>query len=62
MLETILADCPYCGETVELALDCPTGSHAWIEDCWVCCRPIEVRVDLGNGDRLEWRVAAEDDT
>ena len=36
-------DCPYCGELVTLALD-ETGGRAqtYIEDCVVCCQPIEV--------------------
>ena len=36
-------DCPYCGEPVALAVD-ETGGPAqtYVEDCTVCCRPIEV--------------------
>ncbi len=38
--------CPYCAETVEIALDPGNGSRAeYIEDCPVCCQPWQVRVE-----------------
>ncbi len=33
--------CPYCFETIEVLLDLSAGDQAYIEDCQVCCRPIE---------------------
>ena len=37
--------CPYCGESSEIALDPGSGSHqAYVEDCPVCCQPWNVRV------------------
>ena len=37
--------CPYCGESVELALDAGSGSRQeYVEDCEVCCRPWRVLV------------------
>ena len=46
--------CPYCGEPVELTIDATAGSQAYIEDCGVCCRPIEVRVrDTGGSFVVE---------
>jgi hypothetical protein len=46
-------DCPYCGEPVTLAVD-ETGGRAqtYIEDCTVCCRPIEVTARY-DGDEFE---------
>jgi hypothetical protein len=37
--------CPFCGETITIALD-PAGGRAqeYVEDCQVCCRPWRVRV------------------
>lgn len=33
-------ECPYCGETNEVALDPGSGSdQEYVEDCQVCCRP-----------------------
>jgi len=48
--------CPYCGEWIEIEVDEGGGmQQQYIEDCWVCCRPIVVTVD---GERV--RVARHD--
>lgn len=36
--------CPYCGEPVETTVDSPQHGVRYIEDCSVCCQPIEFRV------------------
>lgn len=41
--------CPYCGELIEIALDGSAGAQDYIEDCSVCCRPIEVRLHTAGG-------------
>lgn len=45
-LETVSRSCPYCGEPIELLLDCTEGDQQYIEDCQVCCRPITVDLQL----------------
>jgi len=42
--ETVAIDCPYCGEALEVAVDCTVARQDYVEDCQVCCRPIELRV------------------
>ena len=34
--------CPYCGQLIDLLVDCSLGMQEYIEDCSVCCRPIKV--------------------
>lgn len=46
MLDRQDIECPYCGEVISLLLDTSAGSQRYIEDCHVCCRPIEVRVSV----------------
>ena len=36
--------CPYCGENIEVFIDCSVEQQRYIEDCQVCCRPIEFNV------------------
>src|ERR1700747_3069789 len=36
--------CPYCGEGYQTQLDLSAGSFTYIEDCHVCCQPIELKV------------------
>ena len=38
--------CPYCGELIELLIDCSIGVQEYIEDCYVCCRPIQVATSV----------------
>jgi hypothetical protein len=38
--------CPYCGETVTALLDCSVPQQNYIEDCQVCCRPINFDVTI----------------
>ena len=42
--------CPYCGETYTTMVDTSQGTHATIEDCPVCCRPIELTVECEPGE------------
>lgn len=41
---TVEISCPYCGETLELLIDRTAGPQAYVEDCQVCCRPMDIRV------------------
>ena len=34
--------CPYCWERISMILDAHEESSDYIEDCEVCCRPIEL--------------------
>jgi hypothetical protein len=55
------SECPYCGEALELTVDESAGKHqSYIEDCVVCCRPIEVQVLIDDGD-VDVRLRSQDD-
>ena len=53
----VVIDCPYCGERYETPVDLTAGSFSYIEDCQVCCRPIELSGEVGGTGALE-RCAA----
>ncbi|EED35660.1 conserved hypothetical protein [Luminiphilus syltensis NOR5-1B] len=36
--------CPYCGELLDVLLNPEDLGQDYIEDCQVCCRPIEFTV------------------
>ena len=46
-------DCPYCGERIELSIDCSIEVQEYVEDCSVCCRPIIVTVTTAEGEVVE---------
>jgi Cysteine-rich CPXCG len=54
--------CPYCGETVEISVDCSVDNQSYIEDCQVCCRPMDISVSLDADGELRVEVSREDDT
>ncbi|MBR9812740.1 CPXCG motif-containing cysteine-rich protein [bacterium] len=39
--------CPYCGEPITLLVDHTGGNQRYVEDCFVCCQPIVVQVEVG---------------
>ena len=48
--------CPYCWEYFSLLIDGSVESQEYIEDCEVCCRPIDFTVEVD--ERGLTRVAA----
>ena len=44
--------CPYCWEEISFVLDLSAGEQTYIEDCEVCCRPIQVRYTV-DGDEVD---------
>ncbi|NIR29110.1 MAG: CPXCG motif-containing cysteine-rich protein [Gammaproteobacteria bacterium] len=52
MLTETTIVCPYCWETCEMTVDCSAGEQRYIEDCPVCCHPIELRVRLDESGEL----------
>jgi len=46
-------DCPYCGETINLLIDCSVPDQHYVEDCQVCCSPIIVGVTLDADSQIE---------
>jgi hypothetical protein len=48
---TIESECPYCGEPLTFEVDEFGGRRqSYVEDCAVCCRPIEIRVSVNAGE------------
>lgn len=34
--------CPFCAATTTIVLDLSAGGQSYIEDCQVCCQPMQV--------------------
>jgi hypothetical protein len=49
--EFVVVDCPYCGEQFTTGADVSAGPCKYVEDCQICCQPIEMelRVDDAGG-------------
>lgn len=49
MEEPVTVECPFCGESFTTFVDISQGSQRYIEDCQVCCKPIEMSFKVTNG-------------
>ena len=38
--------CPYCWEEISMLLDTSISQTSYVEDCEVCCRPINLSVSV----------------
>ncbi len=36
--------CPYCWEEISMLFDSSIRNQAYVEDCEVCCNPIQIKV------------------
>ena len=52
--------CPHCGEGIEIVVDLSEPEQTYIEDCSVCCRPIEIRVSASEGEIIELETTASE--
>ena len=50
--EFVAVQCPYCGERLETRVDLTNDEPSHIEDCQVCCRPIEFAVERDDSRAL----------
>ena len=51
--------CPYCNETVEIALDPGSGpAQQYVEDCEICCQPWTVSVQYRENGGADVSVMA----
>ncbi|SNS58193.1 Cysteine-rich CPXCG [Belliella buryatensis] len=44
--------CPYCNAEISMLLDTSISKQQYIEDCEVCCNPIELRFEFEEGDLI----------
>ena len=57
-MEEHFFQCPYCWETISMLLDSSVTTQTYIEDCEVCCRPIEVTVNFDKNELVSFLGAS----
>ena len=51
--------CPYCFEEISMVLDLSVeGRQTYIEDCEVCCQPIEISFEAENSALVYFEASA----
>lgn len=53
--------CPYCGQVMTVLIDNEELGQEYIEDCQLCCRPINFNVTTGFEGELSVIVSAENE-
>ncbi|WP_438970994.1 CPXCG motif-containing cysteine-rich protein [Methylophaga sp.] len=60
-LEESTIMCPYCGEYFTVLIDCSVNDQNYIEDCEVCCRPIEFHLQISDDNDYQLSVHSENE-
>jgi transcription elongation factor Elf1 len=50
--------CPHCGEEISMVLDLSVRTQSYVEDCEVCCNPIEISYSVQNDTLAEFAAKA----
>jgi hypothetical protein len=50
--EFVTVSCPYCGEPFETTADVSAGPCIYVEDCQICCQPIEMELRVDESGAL----------
>lgn len=51
--------CPYCWESFSLLVDASIDSQAYVEDCEICCRPIDFVVQVDEQDQIQVQARSQ---
>jgi hypothetical protein len=60
LLQEAPIHCPYCGETITILVDGSVAEQRYVEDCEVCCGPMEVIVRIAHDGAFDVQVRRED--
>ena len=53
--------CPHCGEKQSIRIDITGGERqAFVYDCEVCCRPIQIALELNSQEILNFSAEPTD--
>jgi len=55
-MEERFFQCPYCWEEISMLLDTTVHNQIYIEDCEVCCNPIEVNPVFENSELISFQA------
>jgi hypothetical protein len=53
--------CPYCGEMIKVLIDPSDSQQQYIEDCQVCCKPINFLISESTNGELDVQVYSDDE-
>lgn len=48
--------CPYCWQTISMLLDTTISIQTYIEDCEVCCNPIQITTQFSESELTNFQA------
>ena len=55
-MEEHFFQCPYCWERISMLFDNSISKQIYIEDCEICCNPLEINVEFKNNKIIKIEV------
>lgn len=49
-MEEQFFQCPHCWEDISMLIDYSVPHQSYVEDCEVCCNPIQITVSIAEGE------------
>jgi len=60
-VQDVEVQCPYCWEYIDVIIDDCGEDQQYIEDCQVCCRPINFHVVVSENQQVQVNVYSDDE-
>ena len=55
-MEEYFFQCPYCWEQISMLVDTSQNHQNYIEDCEICCNPIQVFIVVENQEIINFEA------
>ena len=59
-MEEHFFQCPYCWENISMLFDTSVNDQVYIEDCEICCNPIEINPVFENAKLILLNISSID--
>lgn len=56
MLEPQQFACPHCWQVIEMLVDTSVSEQTYVQDCEVCCNPLEITCRVEGGAVVEFEA------
>lgn len=53
-MEEVYFLCPFCSASISMLLDASVDHQHYVEDCEMCCHPIEISYRYEQGDLIDF--------
>lgn len=55
-MEEHFFQCPFCWEEISMLLDPSVSDQVYVEDCEICCNPLEIHVKFVNQTLVQFEI------